>query len=377
MPDFASPLFLLLTLAVPLVAWAWLRGRQDALRYPSTTLAAVPPGGRAWWARWGAVGMRAAALLALVVALAGPRWPDLHTRLPTEGIAIAMLLDVSGSMAEADFPWDGKAITRLDAVKQAFHLFVAGGEGPDGEQLDGRPDDQIALVTFATRPESACPLTLSHSVLLHMLDAEQPRTLPTESQTNIGDAIAWGLHRLESAGPRRKVLILLSDGDHNVPPPALKPRQAAQLAANLHVPIYTIDASGETVAGGGMLSRSDLVSPENPVHNGRDSMAPGRSPPPTPRPLATNESTDSAADRLDGERTLQAVAQITGGRSFRAHDAKTLLAVCREIDRLERQVIESFQYRRYYEAYPWCGLASFVFLVGVYALEMTLWQRVP
>src|SRR5262249_14613933 len=157
--------------------------------------------------------------------------------------------------------------------------------------------DQIGLVTFATRPESACPLTLSHSVLLHLLEAEYPRSLPTESQTNIGDAIVWGLHRLDSAGDRRKILGLLSDGEHNGPHPAYKPRQAAQLAANLHVPIYAIDAGGDT-----------------PTQEG------------------TPENTRSAEDRVQGEQTLQAVAKLTGGRYFRAHDAKTLLGVYQEID---------------------------------------------
>src|SRR6185437_1225945 len=99
--------------------------------------------------------------------LSGPRWPDLRTRIETEGIAIVMLVDVSGSMAERDFDWRGEPVSRLEAVKKVFHLFVSGGEGTDttGDGTDvsnfqGRPTDQIGLVTFATRPETACPLTL-------------------------------------------------------------------------------------------------------------------------------------------------------------------------------------------------------------------------
>jgi Ca-activated chloride channel family protein len=287
--------------------------------------------------------MRAAGLAFLVMASAGPRWPDKGTRLDTEGIAIAMVVDVSGSMAEPDFDWDDRRVTRLDAVKRAFGLFVDGGKGPKDVQLEGRHADLIGLVTFATRPESACPLTLSHSVLLQMLNAEQPRSLPTESQTNIGDAIAWGLHTLESGGQRRKVMVLLSDGEHNVPPPALKPRQAAQLAAHSRVPIYAIDAGGDV-----------------PVREGGEPGQP-----------------DTAADRAQGVRTLQAVAKLSGGHYFRAQDSSALLAACREIDRLERREIKSFQYRRYYEGYPWFGLAAVVFFLGVQMLEMTVWRRVP
>jgi Ca-activated chloride channel family protein len=296
--------------------------------------------------------MRAAGLLLLTGALAGPRWPDLRTRIATEGIALMMVVDVSGSMAEPDFTWKGQRITRLDAVKRAFTLFVTGGEGLEGEALEGRPDDLIGLVTFATRPESSCPLTLSHSALLRILAQEEPRTVPNESQTNIGDAIAWGLQRLENAGIRRKVMLLLTDGEHNVPPPALKPRQAAQIAARMGVPIYTIDAGGGSSAEGADQAGSGGLET---------------------RPT----SAGSVEDRANAERILQAVAKITGGQCFQAHDSQALVHVCRDIDRLERQPIQSFQYRRYYEGYPWFGLAALVFLLGVRVCEMTLWQTVP
>jgi Ca-activated chloride channel family protein len=343
MPDFANPLFLSLAVAVPLVLWLWLRRRRRVIRLPGADALAQLPSGRSRLVGWCYIGFRGLALLLLVVALAGPRWPDRRTRISTEGVAITMVVDTSGSMAEPDFRWNAEPVTRLEAVKRAFRLFVAGGEGPDGTSLDGRPDDLVGIVTFATRPESLCPLTLSHQVLLGMLDNEQPRSLPTESQTNIGDALAWGLEQLASAGSRRKVIILLSDGEHNVPPPALKPRQAAQLAANLHVPIYAIDAGGDPPSGD------------------------------TPTGLGT----EPAADRIQGQRTLQAVARLTGGKYFRAHDSATLLQVCRDIDRLEKQEISSYQYRRYYDAYPWLGLAALIALGGIVFLENTIWQRIP
>ena len=342
MPTFAHPVFLLSLLSVPLLVWSWLRRHRGALRFPDAATLAALPAGRSRIARWGGALMRAAGLTILVLAVAGPRWPDEGTRLDTEGIAIAMVVDVSGSMAEPDFEWGDQRVTRLEAVKRAFALFVDGGQGPKDIQLEGRRADLIDLVAFATRPETVCPLTLSHAVLLQMLNAEQPRSLPTEAQTNIGDAVAWALHTLESAGARRKVMLLLSDGEHNVPPPALKPRQAAQLAANLHVPIYAIDAGGD---------------------------APVRESGPEPR--------TETEDRAQGMRTLQAVAKISGGHYFRAQDSAALLAACREIDRLERREIKSFQYRRYYEGYPWFGLAALVFFVSVLTLELTVWRRVP
>jgi Ca-activated chloride channel family protein len=342
LPHFAHPLWLLLALLVPPLLWWWQRGRPTALRFSDTTTLRGLPRGRSRAAVWGGVGLRAAALLLLIVALAGPRWPDPGSRIPTEGIALVFVVDVSGSMAERDFTWQGDPVRRLDAVKRALRLFVEGGDGPDGEHLEGRRTDLLGLVTFATVPESVCPLTLSHAVLLQLLGAEQPRTLPEEGRTNIGDALAWGLHRLKAAGSRRKVLVLLTDGEHNVYGEALKPRQAAQLAGNLGVPIYTIDAGSDAPPKG---------------------------------PDAADDT--SVADRLNAKKILQEVARMTKGHYFQAGDTKALLEVCGQIDRLERREIESFQYRRYAEAYAWFGLAAFVLLLGVQIMELTVWRRMP
>src|SRR5438067_13913474 len=120
---FANPSYLLLALVVPPLLWWWLRQRGGALRYPTTGLLAGLPGGRGRWARYGGAGLRALALLLLVAAVAGPRWPDRRTRIDTEGIAIQTVVDVSGSMAGPDFDWDGP-ISRLDAVKRPFRSCV-------------------------------------------------------------------------------------------------------------------------------------------------------------------------------------------------------------------------------------------------------------
>jgi Ca-activated chloride channel family protein len=81
--------------------------------------------------------------------------------------------------------------------------------------------------------------------------------------------------------------------------------------------------------------------------------------------------------RASAERTLAAVAEITGGRYFKARDTESLLDVCRKIDQLERQEFQSFQYQRYFEGYPWFGLASLVCLSLFQALERTFWLKVP
>lgn len=283
-------------------------------------------------ARRGGIVFRVIGLLFLVVALAGPRWPDEGTRLPTEGISIAFVLDASHSMAETDFRWGDQLISRFDGVKKVFGLMVQGGAGPQGETFPGRSQDLLALVPFATRPETACPLTLDHAALLKILDGQAPRSVITEATTNPGDAIAWALGALQKAPTRRRVIIFLTDGEANVPPPALTPRQAAQLAGNLRIPIYAINAA---------------------------------------------PADDTAGDSARAQATLEDLARTTGGQCFRAADGPALTQALSTIDRLERDVIQSFHYRRYDEGYPWFALAALACWLLILGLEATWWRKVP
>jgi Ca-activated chloride channel family protein len=336
MLSFSDPWFLLSLPLVPALAWWRWRQRRPALRFSDARLVDVLPPGRGRFLRPLDSGLHAAALLSLVLALTGPRWP-LPTPISTEGIAIVLAVDVSGSMREIDFDWNGVLISRIEAVRRVFQLFVQGGVGPDGQTFAGRRSDLVGLVTFATYPEAAAPLTLSHGALVQLMENEQPRPLD-EAQTNIGDAIAEALLRLEDGGgERRKVIVLLSDGEHNFAGPAgsptWTPRLAAQRAADLGVPVYTIDAG------------SDIGS--------------------------------DAVSRAAGVESLREVAAMTGGRSFSARDAQSLLNVCREIDRLERRPIQSFLYRRYRDVHTPFGVAALFLLLAGRFLDSTWGRRLP
>lgn len=333
MPQFAYPWLLMLLPIAPLAAAAWLRKHPAAIRWPDIRPFSGLPNGRTLLARVGGATLRGLAVGAIILALAGPRWPDEGSRLPTDGIAIAVALDVSGSMAEPDFDWDDEKITRLSAAQRALRQFVLGDESI----ASNRGQDQISLTAFAALPEDTCPLTLSHDVLLQFLDAEKPRSLP-ETGTNVGDAIAWSLRTLQASDSQRKILVLVSDGEHNSPGPALTPRQSAQLAAQQGVAVYTIDAGPRL---------NDAAKPED------------------------------RAERESGHKALAAVAAMTGGKSFAAHDAATMRAALTEIDRLERSPIQSFQYRRFVEGFPEFAIAAALCLTLVFGLESTIWRRTP
>jgi Ca-activated chloride channel family protein len=337
MPHFNQPAWLLLLLVVPPLLWRWRRWGRAALRFSDTGLLADLPKGRSVRALRGGLWLRGIGLASLAVALAGPRWPDSGTRLPTEGIAIAIVVDVSASMSDRDFLWQNQLMSRLEGVKKVFRLFVAGGEGPAGEKLLPRSHDLISLVTFATRPDTACPLTLDHAALLKILDAEEARTVVTEATTNPGDAIAWALVGLNKAPTRRKVLIFLTDGESNVPPPAYTPRQAAQLAGNLDIPIYAIGAG----------------------------------------PEFADEPKEDIGDAAKARKVMEEIAKISKGVCFQAADGKALVDACGKIDQLERTRIMSFQYRNYYEGFTWFAVLALACWLAVVVMESTRWRRVP
>ena len=334
-PHFTYPWFLLLLALLPALVWQFLRRSRGAWQYADARLLPVLPSFRARCAWWGGLLLRVGGIALAIVALAGPRWVDESNRIPTEGISIAMVVDVSVSMGQEDFTWENTKITRLLGVKKLFRLFVAGGTGPDGVELKGRPHDLIALVTFGTHPETACPRTLDHAALLKILEAQEPRTGANEGTTNPGDAIAWALHVLQQAPTKRKVIVFLTDGESNVPD-KLKPRQAAQLAANLSIPIYAIDAS--------------------------------------PAEPKTKEEIDEANR---AKELMQAVAKMTDGSYFRAEDSRGLSQAYESIDRLERERILSYQYLRYEEGFHWFALSALACWLSLVVLESTLWRKLP
>jgi Ca-activated chloride channel family protein len=345
-PEFSQPWWLLLLPAVPLLGAWWLRRPRAALRFPTVAIAASCNTRRGTIARWCGALARALALAAVLIALAGPRWPDPGSRIPTEGIAILLIVDVSNSMNEDDFVWDGKATTRLLAMKKAFRLFIGGGTGPQGEQLPRRSGDLFGLVTFTRRPKTSCPLTLSHDTLLQILDREEAGKGGHDVDTNIGDAIAWSVYRLNSSSFKQKVMVLVTDGEQGEIPGALRPRQAAQLAAHFGMPIFIVDA-GNDVSTMGKQPAQELA----------------------------------VESRLNAKKAMQDVAKMTGGQYYLAADGKGLMEACvklgSELDRIEREQFETFQYRKYWDGFAWFGGVAFVLWVGIAGLELTVWRRMP
>ncbi|GAG05057.1 unnamed protein product, partial [marine sediment metagenome] len=256
-------------------------------------------------------------LALLIVALARPQRGREEFRIRTEGVAIEMCIDRSGSMQAMDFHIDGKRVNRLAAVKKVFEDFVTG----TGD-LPGRPDDPIGLVAFGGYAHDKCPLTLDHNALSQILNTvkiAQPiydsqgrvineRLWKEEQLTAIGDAVAHAVDRLKDANAKSKVIILLSDGENTAG--AIDPAEAAEAAKAYEIKIYTI----------GVGSTGLAPFPVGTDRSGRTVLRPGQV-------------------RLD-EQTLKMMAETTGGRYFNAKDTEALEEVYAEIDKLEKTLTE-------------------------------------
>ena len=90
----------------------------------------------------------------------------------------------SGSMAALDMSKGDKEQDRLDALKDVLGDFIKGNG-----KLKGRYDDAIGIVSFASYPDSDCPLTLDHVTLMQLVNDISIVTDREESGTAIGDAL--------------------------------------------------------------------------------------------------------------------------------------------------------------------------------------------
>jgi len=311
---------LLLLLIVPLF-WLRLR-RRPAVVYSSLVIISRVRPSLALRGLGVVRLLRVLAIGLLVIALARPQLPDEQARVITDGIAIQLILDRSGSMRARDFSLDGKPANRMDASKRVIREFVE-GKG----DLPGRPNDLIGLIAFARFADSACPLTLDHEHVLTTLEQTEFVLQREEDGTAIGDAIALGVERLQqltaktedrgARPPQSNVIILLTDGENNVGD--IDPLTAASMAETFGIRVYTI--------GAGSLNGTAEV------------------PIPMPDGRVITQRVPVSID----ERTLRAIAERTGGRYFRATDTDSLIDIYAEIDRLEKTRIEETRYVQFEE----------------------------
>ncbi len=294
-------------------------------------------------------------LFLAIAALARPQAGKGETRITGEGIAIEIVLDVSGSMEAVDFQLGGRDVSRLDAVEHVVEEFALGSRASG---LSGRPDDLLGLVAFGGFADSKCPLTLDHGALVDIvkgLEIPKPirdrqgrvinaQGLQEELATAIGDGVAAAVDRLRGAKAKSKVIILLTDGDCNAG--VVDPREAAQLAAECAIRLYTIG-----------IGQNGVVPFPQEDEFGNRSLVP-------------------AQFRID-EDLLREMAQTGRGRYFHASDSQGLAQVYSEIDKLEKSKLEETKYSEYTELYRWVAVPGLALILLVGALAETRFRSLP
>ena len=324
--EFASPYFLYGLIIIPLlIVWYIFLGRkhQAYVKFSDTGFFKGLPKGWRIYARHILFVIDICALALLVIALARPQSSSKNQKINVEGIDIVLTIDLSSSMLAQDLKPD-----RLEAAKNISAEFVK-----------GRPEDRMGLVVFASETFTQVPLTTDHGMLLNMMKDLKCGML--EDGTAIGDGLASSVSRLKDSEAISKVVILLTDGDNNAG--SIDPATAAEMAKLFGIRVYTI----------GVGTR-------------------GTAPYPVPTPFGGIQYQQIQV--TINEPLLQQIADVTGGKYYRATSNEKLAQIYEEIDQLERSKIEINEFTRIHEEFlPFVLLGLALLLLG-FILKNTVFK---
>jgi Ca-activated chloride channel family protein len=273
--------------------------------------------------------LRWIALAQFIFALAQPRRVQGISQIKASGIDIVVAIDMSGSMRSEDF---GEGQSRIKLAKEVLSTFI-----------DNRPNDRIGLVAFAKDAYIASPLTLDHDFLHANLDRLNIGLID-ESRTAIGSALITAVNRLEGLKDKSKIVILMTDGENNSG--KVQPLTAAEVAKSLGVKTYTI---GIGRRGKAPYPAIDAFGQKHPIMMDVD---------------------------ID-EDTLTKIADMTGGKYYRADSAEMFHRIYDDIDKLEKSEVEVKKYEHYDELFAHFTLVG----LGLFLLELilghTVWRKLP
>jgi len=325
---FAKPeLFYLLLGLIPMIVWYVLQQRKSKASIQISTIASLKKAPLTWKhsLRHAAFILQLGVLSLIIACLARPQSSNSWQNQTVEGIDIMIALDMSSSMLARDFQPD-----RLGAAKSVAIEFVS-----------GRMFDRIGLVVFSAESFTQCPLTTDRAVLINLFNNLEPGLL--EDGTAIGLGLANAVSRLKDSEAKSKVVILLTDGENNRG--EIAPITAAEIAKTYGIRVYTI--------GVGTI---------------------GMAPYPIQTPFGVQIR--DVEVKID-ERTLQEIATITDGKYFRATDNKTLIAIYKEIDRLERTKIENKEFSKKNEEYRKYAIGALVLALFAMILQFVVFRHIP
>lgn len=325
---FAHPKFLYLLLLIPaMIAWYIFRQKDSKASLQISTLQSFAklPVSLKVYLRHILFALRVLAVAFIIIVLARPQSTNTWKNVTTEGIDIILAIDVSGSMLARDFTPD-----RLEAAKEIGIKFIS-----------GRQTDRMGLVIFSGESFTLCPLTTDHASLINMFKDIKMGLL--EDGTAIGSGLATSISRLKESTAISRVVILLTDGVNNRG--EIAPLTAAEIAKSFGIRVYPV--------GIGSI---------------------GTAPYPVQTPFGVQYQNMEV--KID-EEMLQQVADMTGGKYFRATNNKALEQVYAEIDKLERSKIEVTEHNKREERFRIFGLIVLGLIALEFALRSTIFRSIP
>jgi len=361
-----SPWMLLLLLLLPLLAFVLVKRRVTAaVRFGSVSNFKGCP--VSWRLRLRGVltVARFVVLALLIIAIARPRDKKVLSEISTEGVALEIVVDQSGSMQNT-MDYYGEQARRIDVVKKVFAEFIEG----DKKRLSGRSGDMMGLITFAQYAETSCPLVLGHQILVEFLKNTDIASGTEANATAVGDAIALAASRLSKAEEelearrrlarsgqsgqeddqpeeadyeiKSKAMILLTDGLSNFGD--LNPIQAAELAKQWGVKIYAI----------GIGSNESYQTVQTAFGSYRIPVS----------------------DEID-EGTLKRIAEMTGGFYSKAGDAESLKRIVENINELEKTEVKMTEQLQYTEKFNSWAFAALILLLFEMIAGCTVFRKIP
>jgi len=322
MIEFANPEWFWAFISVPILIARYLyihfKNRKPSLLYSDLEDFEHLPGNFKQHLHWVQQFFFVLGISFLINALARPQEQLTTVERNAEGIDIVMALDISSSMKAEDLKPN-----RFEAARMVAKDFI-----------DQRLSDRIGLVSFAMQSFTVCPPTLDYRLLKELIEEVEMGVI--QDGTAIGMGIATSVNRLKDSEAKSKVIILLTDGQNNAG--EIDPVTAADLALAYDIKIYTIGAGTR-----------------------------GTAPYPVDDPIFGRRYRNIQVD-ID-ENMLEKVAQLTGGKYYRATDTQELMSIYQEIDELERTKVEEIIYTDYTDLYPiYLGL-SLLFLSLYYIFK--------
>lgn len=303
--ELYSPWFLLLFLVfIPLIIRDLRSGKRKGVRVPTTKNMESSSGIRV--ALFFLKISKYLILSALFIAMARPRsFTVSQDRDDTKGVDIMLSIDVSLSMLSKDLEPD-----RLTALRDIAIQFV-----------DKRPNDRIGVVTYAAEAFTKVPVTSDHQVVIDEL--KNLNTTELDPGTAIGEGLSVAVNHLRTSKAKSKIIILMTDGVNNIEN-AIPPLVAAELAKNNGIKVYAIGlgTNGFALMPTNLDIFGDLIFTETEV-------------------------------KID-EPSLKEIAQITGGKYFRATSNSSLEEIYSEINQLEKtdtKVSKLYNFEEYFNIF--------------------------